>query len=387
MTVYCERFIRKPEIKLASALFALLAVLLFTGNKAEAHMNTIGYSNITVEGSSVAYELYLDPQEINQWVDYQSDGVFIIDPGAKPRKEGEAGWAKADMDRLIADHLAVSSGQQTVQGKIGEVLIQEKENKPSARILIDYNFAQPVEKLDIQYDFFFEDLDPQHQNFSTIHTANGDIETVFHQNHRTVTYTLEEGADAGTVTTEVKLPRWAVTLFDYVWLGMEHIWSGYDHLLFVLALILLKQRLRNYFVILTAFTVGHSITIALSALEVIHLPSSIVEPLIALSIAYVAVENIWFKRMEWRWVIALAFGLIHGFGFAEVLRGALGDGYILPLFSFNLGVEIGQIAVLAVVLPILVYAGRLQWYRSAAYGLSGLITLIGMYWFIERIWF
>lgn len=387
MALLFKQRAHNTQMKLFSALAILFAIFLITGSKAEAHINTIGYSNITVDGSAVDYELYLDPQEINQWVDYQSDGVFVIDPNAKPRNEGEAGWAISDMDKLIAEHLSVSSAGQTVQGHIENISIQNKENKPSALIQVNYDFAEPVEKLDIAYDFFFDDLDPQHQNFSTIHTAEGDIDTVFHQSHRTVSYKMEEVRDGNTVTTEVKLPRWLVTFFDYVWLGMEHIWSGYDHLLFVLALLLLKQRLRNYFIILTAFTVGHSITIALSALEIVSLPSIIVEPLIALSIAYVALENIWFKRIEWRWAIALGFGLIHGFGFAEVLRGALGDGYLLPLFSFNLGVEIGQIAVLAVILPLIVYAGRLSWYRSAVYGLSGFITLVGLYWFIERIWF
>lgn len=377
----------KPVYRLFIPIF-VLALLLFPNGKADAHTNTIGYSDITVKAATVYYDLYLDPQEIGQWMDVRQGGVFVIDPSAEPLKEGEVRWSEDDLRTLVAENLTVKSGDRQAKPSIGKVTIEERNGMATAHLPLTYTFPENVEELHISYRFFYDDMDELHQNITKIQTETGEIETVFHQTNQTASYLLDTtGGEGGALQTSITVPNWLATFADYVWLGMEHIWTGYDHLLFVLALILLKLPLRKYLIILTAFTAGHSITIALASLGVVSLSPSIVEPLIALSIAYVAIENLWLKRIEWRWIVALGFGLIHGFGFAEILKESLGDSFTLPLISFNLGVEIGQIAVLAVVLPLLYYAGRTKWYRKAAYGMSVLITLVGLYWFAERVWF
>ena len=113
--------------------------------------------------------------------------------------------------------------------------------------------------------------------------------------------------------------------------------------------------------VVTAFTVAHSITLCLAALEIVRLPSQWIEAGIALSIVYVAVENFWLKRMDYRWMITFAFGLVHGFGFANVLR-ELGlpnaSGLVASLFAFNAGVEIGQVAIVALVFPLIAWLSR-----------------------------
>jgi hydrogenase/urease accessory protein HupE len=177
----------------------------------------------------------------------------------------------------------------------------------------------------------------------------------------------------------------------FLGLGIEHILTGYDHLLFLFALLVVCRDLRSILTVISCFTVAHSITLALAVLEIVRLPGRIVEPLIAASIAYVGVENlVQGGSPRWRWLITLSFGLIHGLGFADALRefgiGSAGSGIVLPLVGFNLGVEIGQLSVAAIILPLLwclrkhpVIMHRLVPVCSVS------IVIAGSYWMIERI--
>ena len=170
-------------------------------------------------------------------------------------------------------------------------------------------------------------------------------------------------------------------------LGMQHILTGYDHLLFLFGLVLVGGRVRPLLVVITAFTVGHSMSLGLAALGLWAPSPRLVEPAIALSIAYVGIEN-WFVRDAGRrWLVTFPFGLIHGFGFAGALREiALPQGQIpLALASFNVGVEAGQLAVLAVVLPGVFWLGRRPWLAGAVRSTSLAITLVGLYWFVVRV--
>jgi hydrogenase/urease accessory protein HupE len=171
-------------------------------------------------------------------------------------------------------------------------------------------------------------------------------------------------------------------------LGVEHILTGYDHLVFLLGLVLVGGRLRALLVAVTAFTAAHSLTLALAAMGVIAPSPRLVEPAIALSIAYVGVEN-WFVRdTSRRWVLTFPFGLVHGFGFA----GALGEislpqGQVpLALVAFNSGVEAGQVGVLAIVLPAIWWLGRKRWFaRGGVRVASGAIAMAGVGWLVARL--
>jgi hydrogenase/urease accessory protein HupE len=183
----------------------------------------------------------------------------------------------------------------------------------------------------------------------------------------------------------------------FVAAGMQHIFIGYDHICFLIAIILWARRLWPVVKIVTAFTVAHSVTLSLASLEIVRMPSSITEPAIALTIVYVAAENFFSHDIGKRWRITFAFGFIHGFGFASALQEfGLPRSALLPaLASFNIGVEIGQIAIVSLVMPLLlvldrVFAGRL---RPAApprrpaqvvYAISAIIVALGSYWFLER---
>jgi len=172
-------------------------------------------------------------------------------------------------------------------------------------------------------------------------------------------------------------------------LGVEHILAGYDHLLFLAALLLVARERRELVTVVTAFTIAHSVTLAAAVLGWIDVPAWIVEPFIAASIVYVGIENLVRREPGVRWKLTFAFGLIHGFGFAGALRelgiGADGVDIAVPLAAFNVGVEAGQLAVAMLLLPLLI---RLRDHPAVRARLipacSCFVVLAGGYWLIER---
>ncbi len=181
------------------------------------------------------------------------------------------------------------------------------------------------------------------------------------------------------------------TLADYIPIGFAHIVpKGLDHILFVIALFLLNTRLSPLLWQVTTFTLAHSITLALASLGIVTVPPEIVEPLIAASIVFIALENTVTDRLHsWRLLTVFLFGLLHGLGFAGVL-GEIGlppGQFVSGLIGFNIGVELGQLAVIAAcyLLVGLWFADR-PWYRRAIVTpVSAAIALVGAYWFVERI--
>jgi hydrogenase/urease accessory protein HupE len=176
---------------------------------------------------------------------------------------------------------------------------------------------------------------------------------------------------------------------EFLVLGIEHILTGYDHLLFLLGLLLPGCNLRTAAKIITSFTLAHSITLSLATLDLVWLPSRVVEPMIAVSIAYVGLENVVRRAPSRRWLLTFGFGLVHGFGFASVLRnlgiGAAAGGALVPLFSFNLGVELGQMSLAGLALPVIMNLRHYPLFdRRAVPACSVLVTLAGAYWLIQR---
>jgi hydrogenase/urease accessory protein HupE len=195
-------------------------------------------------------------------------------------------------------------------------------------------------------------------------------------------------------------PSPARVAWDFLRWGAHHIFIGYDHIAFLLALLLAVSRLRTLLLIITSFTLAHSLTILLAALDLVHMPTRLTEALIAASIVWVALENLALgvRPRPRRWILTFGFGLIHGLGFAEVLRDRLAEapgGILLPVIAFNLGVEIGQAVLVGAAFPLLV------WLRRGAGGLlpqpsrvreerilrlgSIPIALLGMLWLIQRL--
>ncbi len=208
---------------------------------------------------------------------------------------------------------------------------------------------------------------------------------------------LLDASRTETTLTGAVAPSLAQVAARYVAAGIEHIFLGYDHIAFLISVVLWSRRLWPVVKIVTAFTAAHSITLSLAALDVVRIPSAIVEPAIAASIVYVAAENFISRDVEKRWRITFCFGLIHGFGFAGALQElGLPQAALVPaLASFNIGVEIGQIAIVSLVMPALLLLDRVlarprrggaPAARSAAavYAISALIVGLGGYWLLAR---
>lgn len=203
--------------------------------------------------------------------------------------------------------------------------------------------------------------------------------------------------DAGNTTVTLSAappPLWS-TMQRYLLTGIEHIFLGYDHIAFLVAVMLWARKPIPVIKIVSAFTVAHSITLSLAALDLVVIPSRIVESAIAASIVFVAVENFFSRDIDRRWRIAFLFGLVHGFGFASVLReiGLPPKAIVPALAAFNIGVEIGQVAIVAIVLPVLglldrfTAADRSEPVRAArvVYAASAVISLLGFYWLLARV--
>lgn len=174
-------------------------------------------------------------------------------------------------------------------------------------------------------------------------------------------------------------------LAQYFKLGVKHIFLGYDHIAFLLAL-LFVQRFVDLVKIITAFTVAHTLTLSLAVLQIVKLRPQLVEIGIALTIMYVAAENLWVRKTGHRWLLTFCFGLVHGFGFANVLRelGLPSGGVARSLLSFNLGVEAGQIVIVGALWPVWWWIQKRDWAPRFRLTISLLIFCFGAAWFCER---
>jgi hydrogenase/urease accessory protein HupE len=223
--------------------------------------------------------------------------------------------------------------------------------------------------------------DPLHQSFVNVYE-----DTALRQQ-----FVFSIASDARTYYAGTTQGALAV-MRTFIPSGIEHILVGPDHILFLVGLLLLGGTWKALVKIVTAFTIGHSITLSLAALEILSPPARLIEPAIALSIVFVGADNL--VRGQGRDVrawIALVFGLVHGFGFAYVLRefGLPREALGWSLFSFNVGVEIGQLGIVLVVASAL--AAMRRWNTAAAqkvaYAGSVVVIAAGAYWFIQRVFF
>ena len=278
---------------------------------------------------------------------------------------------------------------------------------------VQLNFAlegvkEIPEKLDIRYEAIFDRL-PKHQGLAVIAY---DWKKGIHDNEAVPTLFFSANNTKQQLPTS-KSASILVGFLSMIRLGIWHIWIGFDHILFLFALLLpavlmarsendlpfesgqkglwkpvgkFKPALINVIKIVTCFTIAHTITLSLASLEIISLPSRFVESIIAISIALAAIHNIRPLAIGKEWVIAFIFGLFHGFGFAGVLaeRGFGGEYLVWTLLGFNIGVEVGQLAIIILIFPVLFVLRKTFLYRKILLFGSIFLISISVYWFIER---
>ena len=340
-------------------------VLLALAVSARAHTGgTTGYASITVSRSTVRYSVTLP--------------ILALTPElAEALRQSQAGSAagRNTVLDLIRGHVVLEANGARCEPGPGEVA--STPQAPSFTMFVDFACGRMVRELDVR-DNVFDVLGVNHHTLAKIEGAGGVQQFAFAPETRQARFAFGgEGTSSPSTGS-------------FVLLGIEHILTGYDHLLFLLGLLLRGGTWLGLAKIVTAFTLAHSVTLALAVLNIVTLPDRLVEAVIALSIAFVAAENIFFAPVvSRRWVVSFCFGLVHGFGFSSALRelGLPTHGLALSLFGFNLGVELGQGLVVALALPLLALVRHAGWERWMVRSSSLAILLVGVVLFVERAFF
>lgn len=349
---------------------AVVAILLLWATSASAHPTPFSYLDIRVGQDAAAVDL------VAHIIDIAHD--LNVDPPERLLEPETLHARGEDITKLLSARFRLrADGTEfhTVSWSAPEPLPERQSIRITGRMPL----AGRPGTIDLDAQMF--PYDPQHQTFINFYEDD--------------TLALQAILDRSKTSVEFfsgsRQGVWAV-IRKFVPAGIEHILIGPDHLLFLVGLLLLGGTVRQLAVVVSAFTVAHSITLSLAALNILNPPARLIEPAIALSIVYVGADNLMVRDgRDVRAWIAFGFGFIHGFGFANVLREmdlprtALG----WSLFSFNLGVEIGQLLVVIVVASAL----SALWSRSALAGrrlaVAGSVAVIvaGTFWFIQRVFF
>jgi hydrogenase/urease accessory protein HupE len=252
---------------------------------------------------------------------------------------------------------------------------------PSGNKIIELVFRCPTEVTDLTItSTLFLDQDESHTQFIRLAPA-GDPRKVLHEAVLNVSNTTFHVADVKTGGS-AGFER----AFAFMKLGIEHLLTGFDHILFLLTVVVGMSFVQSFKAV-TSFTVAHSLTMALAFLGAVSLPSSIVEPLIAVTVIYVAFENIFRTNIRRRWVWTFFFGLVHGLGFVGALKVITisRSELILSLASFNIGIELAQLLVVALALLALRYVKRYPWNLRFNQGFSACVGVLGIVWLVQRI--
>lgn len=292
--------------------------------------------------------------------------------------------AKKDLEAKVIARIDVRAGDVACTPMLTNAALTEQDG-----LLIDGRFDCSKSGVAASIDVkVLDDLSHGHRHVARgIGAATQD--EVLYRGHSTFSIAPSASAPASAGDAPAAVPAvHGVSAWSFFKMGIEHILTGYDHLVFLAGLVLLRSRIRELLAVVTAFTLAHSITLGIAALGIFTPSPKFVEPAIALSIAYVGVENFFVKDGSKRWRITFPFGLIHGFGFAGALQEVNLSRAQVPtaLVSFNLGVEAGQLFVLGLILPIIFLARQKEWFEPKGVRiLSGAVAAAGCVWFVARV--
>jgi hypothetical protein len=369
-------------IRWLALCFALLA-----HGAALAHKPSDSY--LTLRGSSETSEVNVRWDIALRDLDY----VLELDrDGNGALTWGEVRQRADDITRYATTHLALATGDKACEWQTAGPMMLDKHSDGTYAVLSLTAKCDSLERgVKVRYSLLF-DVDPSHRGLvQWIAPAS------------TASQALVFGTESAEQTLAAQPQGAWQTLKQYLVDGVWHIWIGYDHILFLLSLLLpavlvrrgdewqpagsLKRSLLEVLKVVTAFTLAHSITLSLAALHVISLPSRIVESTIAASVVVAALNNLRGTIEKKRWVMAFVFGLIHGFGFASVLAdlGLPQQALALALVGFNLGVEVGQMAIVVAFVPVAFALRKTKFYRKGllTFG-SVVVAIIAGWWFVQR---
>lgn len=362
----------------------LIIVLGLYATSAYAHKPSDSYLTLRADGAMLTGHWDIALRDLNVVLDLDTNQDSRID-------WGEVRSRLTDIDAYALSRLTLSTDSSPCQIAVVDHLIDRHTDGAYVVLALRGTCASPVERLSVDYRLLY-DVDAQHRGLLKLDSANGAgvVSAVFPSEKHLQTFLMG------------KVSAWS-QLFSFIRDGVGHIALGYDHILFLIALLLpavlgrvgrvwgpvprLSDALWNVAKTVTAFTLAHSITLSLATLQVVQLPSRLTESMIALSVLVTAIDNVIPILPPKRWIVAFSFGLMHGFGFASVLvdldlpRSALA----LSLFGFNAGVEIGQLILVALLIPLAYAARTARFYQPLVLrGGSMVIAVLALGWLVER---
>jgi hypothetical protein len=347
-----------------------LAVAILAMCPAQAHNAGVSTSRIAILSRTVDLEINALGRDYEK-----AAGVRIAETGSGVVNPVALAVMAPSILNYVGDRVAVLAGGRRCTPGPGSAKAVD------THVLITMAWSCPPDG-DLRYRVtLFQDVDPTARHLALIATESGERELALDN-------TEPEIALSGTESSVLQI------IERFVAAGIEHIFLGYDHIAFLLAVILWGQRLWPLIKVVTAFTVAHSLTLSLAVLDVVRLPSSVVEPLIAATIVFVAAENFFVHDIRRRWRATFVLGLVHGFGFAGALReyGLPQGALVAALAAFNVGVEIGQVLIVALIFPLLLWSDLIGNAKAAhkgrhpalVYTCSAVILAFGLYLLIER---
>ncbi|MEH7118870.1 HupE/UreJ family protein [Neobacillus vireti] len=386
-----------PFIKRSILTLLSLSIIAFIicPKSADAHAYSASYTKLTVDSKQTELVFTLDTLSIIELIpSIDANKNFVLE-------KSEIKKGKHHLEELIEEGLTLDKGNEEQTPAIKSMKLVKKENKEFLSTTMTFPAFSPGDTINYNDGFYFHDTGTNYVDLITATIYGESSEGVLQGKERTWTVLVteiqqEQGQTAQPDTTQVphettaKPPvekTAAASWFSFFKLGMLHILTGYDHLLFLLALLLRKQTFKQYAAIITSFTIAHSITLSLAVLGWVTLPSRFVEAAIAFSVCYVAAENIFRKEIRYRWSITFLFGLIHGLGFATILREMeIPKNHLaVALINFNLGIEAVQLTIVLLLLPLLSYLFKLRNSKKIiTYG-SYAIVALGAIWLFQRL--
>lgn len=351
-------------------LLAVLALTLGFAASAAAHTADISTGKIVPQNDRV-YRVEIgflatDLERIFSETMAERSGVDLSQPGV----------LETEIGRLIQRRVSMRDAENRVCASHVEYAGEDPTNADSALVTLRFDCANAPGNIFYDQTKLLQAQGPKGKHLVTLEGPNAG---------QTMLYPADAALDLSKPLETV----WQLML-KFLTAGVEHILMGYDHLCFLLAILLWATRIWPVVKIVTAFTVSHSVTLSLAALDIVTLPTQWVEAAIAASIIYVAVENFFSRRVDGRWRDTFLFGFVHGFGFASGLKelGVPQDAVLPALAAFNIGVEIGQVGVVLVFVPALLALDKATGHKRnplLVYAGSAIIALFGVYWLLERI--
>lgn len=333
---------------------------------------------------------------------YSIDALSVIEGVTGADKNGDSALSQEELTGVkyrlqewVEDSVVLEVDNKEQAPKLKNIKLEQKNSTEMVTLQFQYPAYDAGKTVKLLDGIFYQgQTNASYNNFLTVNYEGQVSEAVLHGKNREWAMLLAETQQQqqqGDQTTQVPAQQPATqshsSWTSFLTLGMNHILTGYDHLLFLFALLMRRQTLKQYVMTITAFTIAHSITLTLSVLGIVELPSKLVESIIALSICYVALENIFRKEIKLRWVITFLFGLIHGLGFASLLKemNLPKPDLAVALLNFNVGIEIIQLLIVLVLVPILFKLQKLKRYRHYVNLGSGVIFVLGAIWLVQRV--